>query len=65
MPNMVHYHVCTLPLTEDPEGQIVCTQLIPVSWVELDEDALDIRITARNSHPDDDVIIVEVPRSED
>lgn len=64
MQGIVHFHACTLPLIDDPAGGVVCQELRPVSWVEFDDENIDIKITARDSHPDDDVIIVEIPREE-
>lgn len=64
MRGLVHYHPCTHTLIENPDGGVVCQILSPVSWVEFDEDDLDIKITARDSHPDDDVIFIETPRED-
>lgn len=62
--HVVHYHRCTAPLIEDADSQLACSVDPSEIWVDPVGDTV-IEITARDLHPDDDVIIVGLPLGED
>lgn len=64
MSGLVHFHSCTHPLVEDDQGNVVCHQTLPVTWVEFDDSDIDTDIAVANP-VDNNVVFVDFPHEND